>query len=652
MKKFISMLLLFVLLLSTSFMPGRAEAMEQAKKEQEAAAVIEKPPEKQDLDMAEEQKKSSEKELQKEDFITPEDGEFYEILPSDEAEVSEALEEADTDTASESAIVLAMNQGRAADTRSVENVVLQVGERVSYGSWSTNYFYINGQLAYCLEPSKGTPSSGNYIADVLKNDQLTKGMYYLMGGPGFTPEIREAFFSSAAGFTEKQIYAFCHAILSFIYSGYDTSSDAFLGLNKDERNGISTISYQIRDQLPTPPDGAICIRPPHQNARWDEKSGCQRTDVYQVDGDPRNVLNFTLPTGVRLHNLVTGTVTQSAVTVNGGDRFQLEADPGVSGFWTSGKIRGSIQETYMSFLVRPPGNAQAVGGLAYHKEPELTTEFSVEWMSQGKLRIQKISGESGRTLAGAEFGLYARDRIEKNGVVLAEAGQLMGKIVTDDSGMGESTLLPTEACYLIKELKAPEGYEITKEAKDGYEVYLGNQEGVLENGIPVIELQIKNELKRCDLTVRKVIRASEIVWANGNPTFLFRISGTDLEGRKHTYVRAAEFTQEYVNRSGVKDDEVSIQTVFDNIPCGQEYSVTELQVNRYVLEDVISEDTNIAIMRNAESIYGTSPEQIFTVTADLLQKPKGSSVTFRNRKIRWDNWSHNNIAVNSIRLKK
>lgn len=81
-----------------------------------------------------------------------------------------------------------------------------------------------------------------------------------MGGPGFTPEIREAFFSSAAGFSEKQIYAFCHAILSFIYSGYNMNSDAFIGLNKEERDGISTISYQIRDMLPAPPEGKVSMQ--------------------------------------------------------------------------------------------------------------------------------------------------------------------------------------------------------------------------------------------------------------------------------------------------------------------------------------------------------------------------------------------------------
>lgn len=653
MKKFISMLLFLALLLGTIAVPDRAEAMEQAKKEQEAAVVIEKPPEsvKSEENTATEGERGDEE--QKKGEEVKESEEWYQILPSDEVKVHEVPgEEPVTDITKESSVVLALNSGNYASAKSTEEVVLQVGEKVSYGSWSTNYFYINGQLVYCLEPRKGTPSSGNYIADVLQNDHLTKGMYYLMGGPGFTPEIREAFFSSAAGFSEKQIYAFCHAILSFIYSGYNMNSDAFIGLNKEERDGISTISYQIRDMLPAPPEGKVSIQPSHQNAKWDEGSKSQWTDVYRVEGDARNLLNFTLPTGVRLHNLITGAVMQSAVTVKGGDQFRLEAEPGVSGYWSSGKIKGSIQETYMSFLIRPPGDDQAVGGLACHKEPELTTEFSVEWMSQGKIRIQKVSGEDGRALAGAEFGIYARDRIEKNGVVIADAGQLLAKLITDENGMGESSYLPSEAYYLVKELKAPDGYEITEDLKKGCEVYLGNQSEIMENGVPVLVLNIKNDLKRCDLTIKKSIRRSDIVWANGNPTFLFQVSGVDLEGREHTYVREAEFTREYVDQNSTKEGIVSLEAVFHNIPCGRNYSVFEMETNRYVLEEVITEDTNVLIARTAESFYGTAPEQIFSVTVDLLLKPRGSSVTFLNKKIRWDDWSHNSIAVNSIKVKK
>ncbi len=196
MKKFISMLLFLALLLGTIAVPDRAEAMEQAKKEQEAAVVIEKPPEsvKSEENTATEGERGDEE--QKKGEEVKESEEWYQILPSDEVKVHEVPgEEPVTDITKESSVVLALNSGNYASAKSTEEVVLQVGEKVSYGSWSTNYFYINGQLAYCLEPRKGTPSSGNYIADVLQNDHLTKGMYYLMGGPRiYTGDSRRHFF--------------------------------------------------------------------------------------------------------------------------------------------------------------------------------------------------------------------------------------------------------------------------------------------------------------------------------------------------------------------------------------------------------------------------------------------------------------------------
>lgn len=37
------------------------------------------------------------------------------------------------------------------------SVDLTVGREIFYGSYSTNYFDVNGKTAYCLEPLKDTP---------------------------------------------------------------------------------------------------------------------------------------------------------------------------------------------------------------------------------------------------------------------------------------------------------------------------------------------------------------------------------------------------------------------------------------------------------------------------------------------------------------
>ena len=37
------------------------------------------------------------------------------------------------------------------------------------------------------------------------------------------------------------------------------------------------------------------------------------------------------------------------------------------------------------------------------------------------------------------------------------------------------------------------------------------------------------------VTVVKQIKEDEITWAHGNPVFRFKVSGTDVKGKTHTY---------------------------------------------------------------------------------------------------------------------
>lgn len=307
---------------------------------------------------------------------------------------------------------------------------------------------------------------------------------------------------------------------------------------------------------------------------------------------------------MKLHNLVTGSSGSGTVSVKGGDSFWLEADAGMNGRWESGKLKGSIQDTYMSFLIQSPGDGQDIGGLSYHKEPLITAEFSVEWMGRGIIRIKKVCTQTGEVLARAEFDVCARDNIVRNGVTIAKAGEIMAEIVTDSKGFSDTPLLPVNEHYIIRETKAPEGYAISDKAAAGIEVYLASDAGSSGNNIPTVQIEVDNTVIDCDFTVHKVIKASDIVWENGNPTFFFQITGKDMKGRPHTYACMMEFTRKYVESHTDKNGNVKKSTVFENIPCGQKYSVTEQNINRYVLNEVKSPDSNIKIDRLQESKYG------------------------------------------------
>lgn len=131
-----------------------------------------------------------------------------------------------------------------------ETVQLTVGKEVYYGTYSTNYFYVDGKPAYCLEPLKATPESGSYEAEMLETGNLRKGLYYAYGGPGHDTYTAEfGYLGSGGGFDEDREYCMSHCILSYLYSG---SEDAFTGLADSEAEVLMKQAEQMLS-LPDPP---------------------------------------------------------------------------------------------------------------------------------------------------------------------------------------------------------------------------------------------------------------------------------------------------------------------------------------------------------------------------------------------------------------
>lgn len=97
--------------------------------------------------------------------------------------------------------------------------------------------------------------------------------------------------------------------------------------------------------------------------------------------------------------------------------------------------------------------------------------------------------------------------------------------------------------FLIRETKLPQHYcgiwqqEIT----------------VTEPGTTTLELEAWNYPER-KFTIYKKIRTDELVWAHGNPTFFFKISGKDLNGEEHWYQSVILFTKEMENNRNTSSE--------------------------------------------------------------------------------------------------
>lgn len=151
-----------------------------------------------------------------------------------------------------------------------------------------------------------------------------------------------------------------------------------------------------------------------------------------------------------------------------------------------------------------------------------------------------------------------------------------------------------------------------------------------------------------NLTIHKVIYESDIWWAHGEPTFLFEVTGTGTDGQTYTYHRALTYTKEYVGSHTDADGTIKISTTIEKIPSGT-YQLTEQQVSRFALTDATAQTDNITIEKKQT---GSSYEGIHPITASVTADLTTSDgeVTFYNRKITWDQYSHKDVEINVFPL--
>ena len=339
-----------------------------------------------------------------------------------------------------------------------QNVTLTVGKKVNYGGWSTNYFYINGQLSYCLEPIKSTPGNGGHIAELWNNQALTKCLYYLPGLTGWSQEVRDAIFPPI--FNDDTCYAISHIIVSY---AYNPNQDAFHGVGQDTMEGAIDIYNALLRNYPDPPNGSLSITPSHRDARiWTEVDpNKQLTDQFTISGDSRNEIKLYLPEGVKLHNWTKNQEiagNNQLVSVWGNDTFQFSADSSkVNGLMEWNDIKGSIDGRYTALVIEGGGD-QDIGGLTYTKDQVTPISFSVRWLSQGSCQVKKQSanpeitqGNTCYSLKDAEYGIYK----EKS------CSTLVDKMTTNEAG--ESNVVTLSAgTYFVKEIKAPNGFALDK----------------------------------------------------------------------------------------------------------------------------------------------------------------------------------------------
>ena len=108
---------------------------------------------------------------------------------------------------------------------------LEIGERIPYAGYSTNWMWVDGAPGFCANPSRATPASGTYEKhDVLwgasgrgdsdgqRRYQIRATLYHGWGGPGFDPSIWPSTWYDGSPMTDERYIALEHILLADPYS--------------------------------------------------------------------------------------------------------------------------------------------------------------------------------------------------------------------------------------------------------------------------------------------------------------------------------------------------------------------------------------------------------------------------------------------------
>ena len=96
---------------------------------------------------------------------------------------------------------------------------LSVGSEIGYGGYSTNYFMVDGEVAYCATPSKGTPPAGTYTMSETDNESLAAALWYGWGGPGFDVSMWPDTWYDGSPMDADKYVALTHILVSDCYGG-------------------------------------------------------------------------------------------------------------------------------------------------------------------------------------------------------------------------------------------------------------------------------------------------------------------------------------------------------------------------------------------------------------------------------------------------
>ena len=110
-----------------------------------------------------------------------------------------------------------------AKAHAAQGATLTVGSRIEYDSYNTTWFEVDGQPAWCGNPSKFTPEPGTYEKSALdaysgRTDELAADIWFSYGSPGFDASLWPSRWYGGGPMTPDRYMALSHILMADTYS--------------------------------------------------------------------------------------------------------------------------------------------------------------------------------------------------------------------------------------------------------------------------------------------------------------------------------------------------------------------------------------------------------------------------------------------------
>ena len=318
------------------------------------------------------------------------------------------------------------------------------------GTYLTEPYYISyGSVratAYCIQPAKPGPGSGTYtITKLADNQALAKVCYYGTDAAG-----AESYFANKhSDFSAGKRFILVHMAAAYAYG----SSDAFYGTNATGQELAMDI-YNYCVKKPEIPDVSMSFS--DANVKAYVEGNTQRTKEITFHAVGQQSVTISLPSGVRFHNVSTGSTSTPGVkvTVKGGTKFYLsapltQAEDTAEVFATT--MAGGLKKDYSAYKLTTNSSTQDLAFI-FGEGVETTNKVSlnVTWTKQAEIAIVKNDKDTGNHLAGAIYGVY-RDK---------ECSDLITQMpATDSKGGSKVTIEKIQDVVYVKEIQPPANYQ-------------------------------------------------------------------------------------------------------------------------------------------------------------------------------------------------